>query len=610
MMSYIKEIKINTESGIVSRISLSPNLNIIYGTSNTGKSLILECIDYLCGGDSEKLVDDALKIVSVSAIIDDEGKNIVITRSVGKNNLDVYSESTKVVAGTYSAKNDSKKKPLIGTVWLKLMGIDEPAKIYQYKNGQTQNLKVRTFIHSYLIDEDRMIDSLSILKNGEGFSNNIPVATIMSLIYLATEQNFIVDEESQKLQDKLIAQRKIASQRLVDRSLLALSQRQFNNLSPETQDVKSVGELEKDIENVLERISAAESSLNYATEKNKSLTAAIMNIDEQISENNILRERYDSLRSQYESDIKRLTFIAEGDMHRDDVVKLDHCPFCNGELPKEKNESCIEAAVAEVEKIELKIQDLRSANQDIKNETDHLIEERNAILEERQGIQSIIRGEIKPQIESLRSKLSEFTISMERAKVKEMVDSMTEILKEEKRIADQEDDEALESGFDVEAKIKEYLSVKLDKHLTEILTACRFEHFIDSYFDPKTCDVVVNGRKKSTQGKGIKAFLNTIMALAVQETLEEYNLHKINLLVLDSPIMSLKEKKHSIDENEIAPESMKASLFKYLVATRYSRQTIVLENVIPSIDYEDSNLIEFTKDENRGRYGLLLDYKE
>ena len=76
--------------------------------------------------------------------------------------------------------------------------------------------------------------------------------------------------------------------------------------------------------------------------------------------------------TQYESDIKRLTFIAEGDLHREMLPKLDHCPFCNGELPKDKEESCIEAAVAEVSKIELQIKDLLSAGEHLDEEIEEL----------------------------------------------------------------------------------------------------------------------------------------------------------------------------------------------------------------------------------------------
>lgn len=58
--------------------------------------------------------------------------------------------------------------------------------------------------------------------------------------------------------------------------------------------------------------------------------------------------------------IKRLTFIAEGVIHSQEIPKLENCPFCNGELSKDKADSCIDAAIAEVVKIEAPIKNLRS----------------------------------------------------------------------------------------------------------------------------------------------------------------------------------------------------------------------------------------------------------
>ena len=39
-------------------------------------------------------------------------------------------------------------------------------------------------------------------------------------------------------------------------------------------------------------------------------------------------------------------------------------------------------------------------------------------------------------------------------------------------------------------------------------------------------------------------------------------------------------------------------------------QSIVVENYIPDITYENANLIEFTKDPEDGRYGLVESYRE
>ena len=64
-MFYIKAIKIFTNKGTVSDLSLMPGLNIIVGPSNTGKSLVLDCIDFMFGGEAKRLSKEALQIQKV-----------------------------------------------------------------------------------------------------------------------------------------------------------------------------------------------------------------------------------------------------------------------------------------------------------------------------------------------------------------------------------------------------------------------------------------------------------------------------------------------------------------------------------------------------------------
>ncbi len=609
-MFYIKTIRILTKKGTVSNLSLNPGLNIIVGPSNTGKSLILDCIDYLFGGDAKRISKEALQIQKVFLDLDANGDSVTLSRELGSNDIYVSGNSDIKYDGIYSAKKGSPKKPAINEYWLRLMGIYEPVTIFSAANGKTQALTVRTFIHSFMIDETRMIGENSILKNSHGWSKNIPVPTISALLYFATGNNYIAETEDKKLQEEAVNARKFASKRMVDRSLAALRDKQFTSIDTD-KETRSVPELEKEINTILNQISAAEKSLTDASDQSQELSRSIINIDDQLAESEMLRKRYDSLRSQYESDIKRLTFIAEGDVHKDVVEGLDRCPFCNGELPKDKTQSCVDAAIEEVKKIEMKINDLRSAAEDLAREILLLSEKRTEVLSEREKLQEVIRGEIKPQIDNLREKLVEYTSALDHAKEKYMVQSMVEILEKELVRVNQEDDNELASKFNVKAKILEVLKGPLDKKLNEILSEVNYDHFVNARFDEDICDVSVNGSDKMTQGKGFRAFLNTILSVAVQEVLNEYDLYHTYLLVLDSPIMSLKEKKYDISDSEKTSEGMRNGLFRYFVDHELNRQTIVLENDLPYVDYRDANIIRFTKiDDGESRYGLIEDYRE
>ena len=148
-------------------------------------------------------------------------------------------------------------------------------------------------------------------------------------------------------------------------------------------------------------------------------------------------------------------------------------------------------------------------------------------------------------------------------------------------------------------KFEYEFSILLDK----LLKNANFENYKSCQFNLGNLDVVVNDKPKEKYGKGYRAFINTLVIYGFHEYLHEKNGIELGTFMIDSPILSLKEK----DKKEHAPESMKASLFKMLVEA-HDEQIIVIENDIPNIDYKDTNMIHFTGDEN-GRYGFVENYR-
>ena len=89
--------------------------------------------------------------------------------------------------------------------------------------------------------------------------------------------------------------------------------------------------------------------------------------------------------------------------------------------------------------------------------------------------------------------------------------------------------------------------------------------------------------------------------------LEEHGMYALHLLVLDSPILSLKEKKYEIKEAEVATVGMKTALFRYMIENCGENQVIIAENELPAgVDYSKANMLTFTMDDGAGeRYGFL-----
>lgn len=598
-MFYIKRITLVTGNGLQSYIEFDAGLNIIYGESNTGKSLIVDCIDYMFGA-SEHRFEPKLDLKEIRMLLDVDGYSLTMSRKIDSTDFEVSSLVPGIDSDTYKT---GKSKKSISNVWLHLMGIENEVQIIQTLTGKSQRLTLRTFHHALLIDEQRVQAVNSILSSGIGFSKKVSTPVMSALLYFATGNNYLPEEAGK---DKATRkERKDAVKKFVDRSMSKLAEKKISELQNLSKE--SPAEIQQKMDQVLNAIGAAEGALEEAINQSRAIADKIIEIDSQIAECRVLRNRNASLQTQYDSDIKRLTFIVEGDIHGEDIPKLDHCPFCNGELPKGKEESCMAAAVAEVSKIEAQIKDLRSVQESIAAEMKELTSVRSTLVEQRRQIDTRIRAELRPQISELRAHLADYTLALNQYKAKELIESFSDVLVSELRVTEEE--ESVVVNVNVPHKFNEVFEDKLNIILKNLLEECNYQNFTGARFDSDDYDVVVNGHLKRSQGKGFRAFLNTILAIAVQNCLDEFNRYRPGLLVVDSPILSLKEKEDHIGE-EHTSETMKTGLFKYLLSHQDGRQMIIIENEIPKLDYSSAHLEEFTKDENRGRYGLITAYRD
>lgn len=598
-MFYIKWLKI-TANQKESRIDFAPDLNIIYGPSNTGKSMVLDCIDYMMGAGTHRF-DVNLKVEKIQIGIDVNGESLSISRDVNTKSFEVISHVDGIETGTYKIKGGKKNLP-INDVWMKLLGIPLDTKILKTQEGKPQTLTVRTFYHTFIIDEDRVHDKASVLKEKHGLGGKVGTPALTALLYLGTGNNYLpksafIDPKIKKAKDEGVL-------KIVNRGMGFLERQKssFDDTLPLLQPV----ELQNKINQTIDEIGAAKGILKEALTSCHEIGEKINKVMRQISEDEVLMNRNQLLLSQYKADIKRLTFIAEGNMVSKKIKTVERCPFCNGELPHEHEEDCIGSAIAEEQKIEIQVKDLQSVQESIQEEYVALEKKKDMLINQRNEQEEKIRGELEPKIRQLKKQLDDFKTSLRFAEMNIMIDQFSTFLKQERDAV--ENEETADIHLNVKEKFKEVFKELLDMEVDELLKYCDYQNYLDSYFDIDSYDVVVNGHEKKSQGKGFRAFLNTILAVAMENCLEKMGHYHPALFVVDSPILSLKEKDSKRDSSVTEP--MKEHLFRYFSTRRYSPQTIVIENEIPSINYEGANLIHFTKDKGIGRYGLIDGYQE
>lgn len=592
MSFYIERLTVTGVGKKDSTIELSNGVNIIYGPSNTGKTYIVKCIDYMFGSDKEP-IDISTGYEVIEIIVRTEHGKLIMSRKIGENKINVESTDKKISSGRYNSKASSNNYDnTINSVWLSLIGIDEKHFIICNENFKKRVLSWRTFSHMFMLTETKIISESSIILSDK-YTNN--TAELSSLIFLLSGRDFA---EAEKIESKEIKEaKKDAVKEYINRELFRLSERSQELLAKlkESPHVDIMPEIEK----IMETISSTERLINKAITENQEILAQLYDKNQDLAECNLLINRYNELATQYSADLKRLNFIVDGEAN----LKGDfstQCLFCDSKVIVKKNKNYIDAAKSDYKKIKLQAKDLESASKELYAEKLTLEQEIRTLTAKKQSIEELVENELKPEVAILKEKLSVYKEAVECQKEVDVL----------KKISDQKTADMIENGIDDESQIK--FSVKehigynfisdLNTDIRLFLESCKYDNLFSVVFDKTTMDVIINGKKKSANGKGYNAYLNSVIAIVLSRYLERHAKYSPDFLLLDSPILSLKEKK-----TKKPSETMRSMLFENIIDNQNEVQTIVVENEIPDINYKNTNIIHFTKEKGNGRYGFLWD---
>lgn len=598
---YIKQISASGVGKTTSMVDFEHGVNIIHGASNTGKSHVVACIDFMFGARGIVPFDrDETGYDTVSMRLENENRDwLYVVRKivdgeegpVADNVIKVSTSLKSIADGEYKVSDKS-----YSDVLLRWMGIVERPKIIATQKMKTNDLTIRTFFHQFFIREEYIFTKKTIIDNPE---HSHITSSITALEYLLTGKGAAVELTEDP---KIKAAKRTAVIGYINNKISELADKQTKL----EEMIAELGDINVDvrINEIVEEISSIEDQISEANKQSRTLMAEIYEISDKLEEAHFLEERYKKLHSQYESDVKRLRFIIDGEGKSGIHKRLGKCPFCANEISDiTDRESYIEASKAELYKTNMQLTDLKAAEDDIASrisELENQMEELNARHSE---ATDLINISFRPRIEELRQILIKYQQASALQHEITVVRSIATGLSAD--AFEKETEEETEHNYDAKEQFDYKVLRVLSDAFKEALSQCAYPHFMDAYISKSTFDVVINGKQKKSQGKGYRAYLNSIYAFVLMKYLEKEAKYPPMLLVLDSPILSLKEK---VDVP--ASESMKTALFTYMIEHCGNCQLILAENEIPDgVDYSKAHMTEFTMDSQQGRYGFLLDVR-
>lgn len=603
---YIEKLVVSGINVKDATLKFERGVNLIIGSSDTGKSYIFQCIDYLLGaGDCPKNIPESagytdayLQIKTNTDEVFTIHRNLKsfsranVTSSIYEN----FFTSTKRILGT---KSDTLEGENISEFLLKLIGI-ENVLIKTNAYNKTRKISFRDIARLTLIDEIRIITEESPVYTS---ANNFYELTgeKSAFKYLLTEKfdNDLVEKE-----DKKISESKIKGKIEFIESLLLLKNNKILSLQENISGLTSE-EINSKILELLEKLKFSTANIEILTHDRESNFNKLHRLKSANLQNTEILKRFHLLHDHYKNDLNRLNFILEGEFLFKQLITKD-CPICGTQMDEEhlkcladkiENKNIAESIKTESQKITIKIKDLNATietTEDDKkrNESEIAIYQNNL-----NRINQRLQSELLPLQENFKTQISKL-LNYNRIE-QEIINAKNDIfnLHNDKDNLDKELKSKLKQGEAV-VDLNYLILKKFAQYVEKFLKSWNFPGLTTVEFDSqhKVFDLVISARGRNSHGKGVRALSYSAFIFGLLDYCIENLKPHSGFIILDSPLTTYHNNQIPQTGDEISSD-MQERFFQDLTKVKDDRQIIILDNKTPSKEISSKfNLIQFSKD--------------
>ncbi len=594
----------------VAEIDFQIGFNVITGASNTGKSYVIDCIDFILGSKNPpKDIAEAKGYDRIRAEINTtDGKIFTLNREFGKKYISVakcrFDEYEKYYPKNYSTRHSEKNENNISWFLLSLINLSGK-KLKKNRYNETKSLSFRDIAKFSLVSETKIIETDSPIYSGQ----NTEITANKSLFRLLLTG--IDDEELIQIEDPKLRKSKINGMIELIKNEIE-SKRLFLVDAKEELDGLSDDEINFQINRLVKTVEEAHSELLNEEKKRAETWKILDDLMSQKSQNEEILKRFELLNQHYLSDLDRLEFIYEGTQGIEQLKEVN-CPLCNSLIdqnilePYIREEDILDSIKYEYIKIDTKKEQLLMTTNQINDTIDKLNFDIDSVKQEYDKIDKYISDKLKPIHQTHSVKLNQFLQFKElKSQInlveKQIVDLRKSLAYYNERLREKEKTAP-------EIQLPEKIYSDLSNEIKEIFISWGLDCRTVRY-DPEINDIIINGEKRSNSGKGYRAIYLAGFMVGVLLFCLKRNLKHPRFLILDSPLTQYKERDTNIseiDSNDFISEDIVVRFYESLVSLPEINkiQIIVIENRDPPINLRSKmNYIHFSKNKSIGRYGF------
>ena len=340
---FITELRLTANNLKPAKVSFQKGLNVISGPTNTGKSYIFQCINYMLGSSSRpKNIKEARAYTSIFLeICNYKNEYFTLESDLKGGNFKLFNTKIDNIKEDFdfkilNRKHDPLKENTVSAFLLSQSNI-WGKRIRTNAKGKTRSISYRDIVRFVMVNEERIITEDS---------------PIVSHYTKATEELNTLKFLVSGIDDSSVIE--------------AVSNNEVHNRKGKVELLNELIQESKDLLNGKDNLEQIEGSIVKITDGIENLNVEYQNLNKQYSllegeregfnnelltkrsRQKVLKEllnRSNLLREQYENDIRRLKATIEASVLLSDNHTMDkNCPLCNNVL----NEKCNEEEIGKI----------------------------------------------------------------------------------------------------------------------------------------------------------------------------------------------------------------------------------------------------------------------
>jgi hypothetical protein len=593
----ITELQLQSTSAQPAIVKFERGLNVITGPSNTGKTYIYQCINYMFGGSKPpKPITQAASYQSVTMkLLSNEGERFTLQSDLKGGDFLVYGDGMPGPV-KLARKHNPESDVTVSAFLLQLNNL-LGKKIRTNAKGKTRTISYRDIVRYLLVEEKRIITDESPIVSGQ-YTTPTEEKSAFKLILTGQDDRDIIES----LSAGEIKYRKGKIEMLTE--LVSTNSKELNQLADSVEPEERIVRIDADIEGLKLQHDQLKDEFGALDLQRSGLATQLSTVTSQKIYNDEVLIRSTILKQQYSVDSQRLNSTIEASyLLQDNPTLEENCPVCATPLGVKNIEPELSAVI---NACQMEIRKLGSLIQEV-NESEAILNQENAgfisrmedfekkLVEISEQIDDGVGIKMKAIFEEI-TNLNGVKANLNRALfLKETIKSF----EDQKRM--------IQSSIpkkDKESRFEDLLTsnvYELSNRLKTVLEKCNYPDITDVAYSETAGDFVISGEARELAGKGFRAITYAAFMIALQELLFNKP-YSIGPTVLDSPLVTYRK---PIAEGEEIPVDLAMDFYRYLASNAKVDQVIILENEEPPAEIEPLiNHIIFTRSSS-GRYGFI-----